>query len=201
MSIWSASSRLEPDLVAQGREEGEQHPAADEQRVTRGSRCPITPSLSETFEPPSTTTYGRSGFSVSRSSTSSSAAISRPAALGSACASSYTLACLRWTTPKPSETNASPNAASLAANASRSPSSLLVSPGLNRRFSSRATSPSSRPATASCGAVADRVARERHRLAEQLAEPLGDRREAVLRVGRALGAAEVRDRRPPWRPG
>ena len=42
----------------------------------------MTPSLSETFDPPSTTVYGRSGFSVSRSSTSSSAAISRPAALG-----------------------------------------------------------------------------------------------------------------------
>ena len=33
----------------------------------------MTPSLSETFEPPSTTTYGRSGSSVSRSSTSTSA--------------------------------------------------------------------------------------------------------------------------------
>ena len=33
----------------------------------------MTPSLSETFEPPSTTTYGRSGSSVSRPSTSTSA--------------------------------------------------------------------------------------------------------------------------------
>ena len=30
----------------------------------------MTPSLSETFEPPSTTTYGRSGSTVSRRSTS-----------------------------------------------------------------------------------------------------------------------------------
>ena len=40
---------------------------------TCGSRWPMTPSLSDTFEPPRTTAYGRSGFSVSRSSTSSSA--------------------------------------------------------------------------------------------------------------------------------
>ena len=32
----------------------------------------MTPSLSETFEPPSTTAYGRSGSSVSRRSTSTS---------------------------------------------------------------------------------------------------------------------------------
>ena len=48
----------------------------------------MTPSLSDTFEPPSTTVYGRSGFSVSLSSTSSSEAMSRPAALGSAFSSS-----------------------------------------------------------------------------------------------------------------
>ena len=48
----------------------------------------MTPSLSETFEPPSTTVYGRSGDSVSRSSTSSSEAIRSPAALGRSSSSS-----------------------------------------------------------------------------------------------------------------
>ena len=42
-------------------------------------------------------------------------------------------------------------------------------------------------------AAADGVPGEGHRLAEQLAEPLGDRREAVLRVRCALRAAEVGD--------
>ena len=57
-------------------------------RSTFGSSASITPSLSLTFEPPSTTVYGFSGSFVSRSSTPSSVAISRPAALGSACGSS-----------------------------------------------------------------------------------------------------------------
>ena len=68
----------------------------------------MTPSLSLTFEPPSTTAYGFAGRSVSRSRTESSPAMSRPATLGSTSASSYTLACLRCTTPKPSETKALP---------------------------------------------------------------------------------------------
>jgi len=42
----------------------------------------MTPSLSDTFDPPRTTVYGRVGFSVSLSRTSSSRAISVPAALG-----------------------------------------------------------------------------------------------------------------------
>ncbi len=46
------------DLVALGREEGEDHAAADEQLSALASRLSMTPSLSETFEPPSTTTYG-----------------------------------------------------------------------------------------------------------------------------------------------
>ena len=47
-------------------------------RSTLPSRLSMTPSLSETLEPPSTTTYGRSGSSVSRRSTSTSAAPGRP---------------------------------------------------------------------------------------------------------------------------
>src|SRR4051794_38381765 len=107
----------------------------------------MTPSLSDTFEPPSTTTYGLSGSTVRRRSTSISVATSCPIACGSRSATSYTLACLRCTTPKPSLTKASASAASWSANAPRSASSLLVSPALNRRFSSNATSPSARPST------------------------------------------------------
>src|SRR3954452_16584958 len=71
-------------------------------------------------------------------------------ACGSRCAPSYTLACLRCTTPNPSLTNPSPRAASSSAKAPRSASSLLVSPGLNRTFSSRATSPSPSEETVDC---------------------------------------------------
>ena len=42
------------------------------------------------------------------------------------------------------------------------------------------------------GGLVHGVERERDRLAEQLGQSLGDRREAVLRVGRAVGTAEVR---------
>ena len=48
-------------------------------RSTVGSSASITASLSETFEPPSTTTYGRSGSPVRRLSTSTSRSTSRPA--------------------------------------------------------------------------------------------------------------------------
>ena len=42
------------------------------------------------------------------------------------------------------------------------------------------------------GGLPHGVERERDGLAEQLGQPLGDRGEAVLRIGRALGAPEVR---------
>src|ERR1700738_3996307 len=61
---------------------------------------------------------------------------------------SYTEACFRCTTPKPSETNApsSPtNSASCRARANLSASSLLVSRGSNLTFSRSRTSPSVRP--------------------------------------------------------
>ena len=49
-------------------------PPPTSSRSTVPSRLAMTPSLSETLAPPSTTTYGRSGFSVSCSRTSVSAA-------------------------------------------------------------------------------------------------------------------------------
>src|SRR5450631_248268 len=85
--------------------------------------------------------------SVRRLSTSTSAWTSPPTALGIRCATSYTLACLRCTTPKPSLTKTSASEASSSANAPRSASSLDVSPALNRRFSSSATCPSPSAAT------------------------------------------------------
>ena len=113
-------------------------------------RLAITASLSDTLAPPRTTTYGRAGSSASCFSTSTSARTSPPAAFGSRCATSYTLACLRCTTPKPSETKTSASAAYLSASAPRSASSLDSSPGSYRTFSSMATRPSSSaPTTAS----------------------------------------------------
>src|SRR5680860_735874 len=111
------------------------------------SKLSITPSLSDTLAPPSTTTNGRSGDSVRRLSTSISAWTSPPMACGSRCATSYTLACLRCTTPNPSLTKTSAREASSSAKAPRTASSLDVSPTLNRRFSSSATCPSASPAT------------------------------------------------------
>ena len=83
VSTWSASSRLAPIVVALGGQEGEAHAAADDEAVghlEQGARS--RPSLSLTFDPPSTTTNGRRGSSRSGSSTSTSRASSRPAALG-----------------------------------------------------------------------------------------------------------------------
>ena len=62
-----------------------------------------------------------------------------PAACGSSPGTSYTLACLRCSAPNPSPTYASASPASLPANPPRSASSLLVSAGSKRTFSSSAT--------------------------------------------------------------
>src|SRR6476660_323310 len=110
-------------------------------------RLPMTPSLSDTFAPPRTTAYGRSGSEVRRRRTSTSVDTRSPVACGSRRATSKTDACLRCTTPKPSETKTSASEASAWANSARSSSVWAVSPGLNRRFSSRTTSPGPAAAT------------------------------------------------------
>ena len=112
------------------------------------TRLPMTASLSEVLAPPSTTTYGRGGSVVSWRSTEISATTSCPAACGSSWGRSYTLACLRCIAPNPSPTYSCARVASLAANPARSASSLLVSAGSKRTFSSSATSPSASPAAA-----------------------------------------------------
>ena len=108
---------------------------------TLPSKLEITPILSETFAPPSTTPYGRSGFWVNFFNTSTSAATSVPATCGSNLGRSKTDACLRWTAPKPSPTYASASAANSLARTWRSASSLEVSAAEKRIFSSNKISP------------------------------------------------------------
>ena len=102
----------------------------------------MTPSLSETLEPPSTTTYGRSGSSVSARAPRSRqrpARRRRAAAAGRRRRRWRACGARRRTRRRRTRRRARPAA---SAKAPRSASSLLVSPGLNRRFSSSATSPS-----------------------------------------------------------
>ncbi len=106
----------------------------------------MTASLSDGLAPPSTTTYGRAGSVVSWRSTPISAMTRSPAACGSSPGTSYTLACLRCSAPNPSPTYSVASPASRAASPARSASSLLVSAGSKRTFSSSATWPSASPA-------------------------------------------------------
>ena len=154
----------------------------------------MTPSLSETFEPPSTTTYGRSGSSVSRSQhldlggDQAARGVRQPRRRRR-----RREACLRCTTPKPSATNTSASAASWSANAPRSASSLLVSPGVEAEvLQQRRPRRRPGPSTAAWRRVADRVGGEGDRRAEQLAEARGDRGQASTSgPGAPLG-------RPRW---
>ena len=72
VSSWSASSRLLPTSWPWALRKVKTMPPPTSSRSAVPSRLSMTPSLSDTLEPPSTTTYGRSGSSVSRSSTSTS---------------------------------------------------------------------------------------------------------------------------------
>ncbi len=74
----------------------------------------------------------------------------------------------------------------------RRPGSLAVSPAWKRTFSSSSTSPSRSSRDGVLRDLADAVARERDRGAEQLGEPLAHGRERGGRVGRALRPPEVR---------
>ncbi len=64
----------------------------------------MTPSLSLTLDPPSTATKGRGVPWSSRSRTSTSAASTRPAALGSRAGGPTIEAWARWAAPKASST-------------------------------------------------------------------------------------------------
>ena len=98
----------------------------------------MTGSLSETLAPPRMATKGRGGSPRARPSASSSASRRGPAAArGKRRAQASTEACARCAAPNASFTYSSPQAASAAANSGE----FRVSPGWNRRFSSRTTSP------------------------------------------------------------
>ncbi|OPZ45885.1 MAG: hypothetical protein BWY94_01043 [Actinobacteria bacterium ADurb.BinA094] len=112
------------------------------------SMCRITPILSETLRPPSTTTNGRAGSRSSRPRTSISLAISSPATDGRKWVTPSVDAWARWAVPNASFTYTSPSDARRWAKAS----SLAVSSAWKRRFSSRSTSPG-RSAAAACSAA------------------------------------------------
>ena len=103
-SIWSASSSELPTPRPCAARNVKHMPPPTSRRSTVGSRLSITASLSDTFDPPSTTTYGRSGDSVRRCRTSISRSTRSPAACGSWWDSSWTLACARCTAPNASLT-------------------------------------------------------------------------------------------------
>ena len=65
VSTWSSSSSDLPTSWPWALRKVKHMPPPTSSLSTLPSRLSMTPSLSETLEPPSTTTYGRSGFSVS----------------------------------------------------------------------------------------------------------------------------------------
>ena len=147
-----------PDLVALGREEGEEHAAADEQRVDPRQQVVDDAELVGDLRAAEDDRVRAARGSVSRSSTSSSAAIRRPAALRQQPAPRRR----RWPAcgarhRSRRRRSASPSAASLSGErrrARRRPCE--VSPALKRRFSSSATSPSARSADGCRGRAARR---------------------------------------------
>ena len=154
----------------------------------------MTPSLSETFEPPSTTTYGRSGSSVSRAAPRPRPTTSPPAACGSRCGDVVDAGVLAVHGAEAVvDVDVGRARPAASANAPRSASSLLVSPGveaevLQQRDARRRRAPS----TAACGRLADGVggeARPARRAARRAARRPGARQ--YFGSGAPLG-------RPRW---
>ena len=162
------------------------------------SRLSITPSLSETFEPPSTTTYGRSGslgeppqhvdLGRHQAAHRRAAAAARRRTRRPACGARRRSR--RRRTRRPAR-----RAGRRTRRARRRP--CWSRPALKRTFSSSATWPSLEPGDGLRGALAHGVGGEGDRPTEQLAEPRRDRRQGVRRVRRALGPAEVGDHDDP----
>ena len=113
-------------------------------------RLAMTPSLSDTLEPPRTTTYGRAGSSVALRSDAISprGPACRPRAGGPARRRTPTPACGARRRSR-RETKTSASSASSPASSARSASTLDVSRGSNRMFSSSAIWPSWSAATVS----------------------------------------------------
>ena len=102
--------------MALGGEEGEAHAAADEQPVDLLQQVPDDAELVGHLRPAEHHDVGPVAGRAAPCRTRSASARTRPpAACGSSRATSYTLACLRCTTPKPSLTYRSARAASRAA--------------------------------------------------------------------------------------
>ena len=83
LPIWSASSSESPTPWPWAARKVKHIPPPTSSESTCGSSDSITCSLSDTFDPPSTTAYGRSGSWVSLRSTSTSVSTSPPAYAGS----------------------------------------------------------------------------------------------------------------------
>ena len=153
-------------------------PPPTSSRSTFGSSAEITASLSETLPPPSTTTYGRARGVAGQPGQHRqlARAPAHPRSPGAAWRRRR-----RWRAcgaprrrrrpRRPAGRRARP---SRSANAPRSASSLLVSPGVEAHVLQQRDPPSPsspRPRRR----VADRVGGERHRAAEQLGQPRRDR--------------------------
>ena len=172
------------DLVALGLEEGEDHAAADQQLVGLAEQVVDHAELVgdlRAAEHHDVRPRGVDGEPAQHVD------LARPRGhpwlTGSRSATSYTEACLRCTTPKPSETKRVGEVGQLRRRTTpRTSSSLLVSPALKRTFSSTATWPSLERRDGLGRAVPHRVGGEGDVVAEQLAEPLGHRPQRVLRV-------------------
>jgi hypothetical protein len=150
----------------------------------------MTPSLSDTFEPPSTTVYGRSGVSVSLWRTFSSAEMSVPAALGRSFGRSKTLAVHH------SEPVGDEDIPELGQLLREGEALVGILRGLGRG-EAQVLEDGDLPVL-ECGdrgesLVPNRLGDEADALAEQLAEPLRDWPEAVLGGDLAVGAPEVAD--------
>ncbi len=185
------------DLEAAGLEEREAHPAADQQpvdlRQQRGDHPELVGDLAAAEDhhvrPAQLARRGRSAGTAP----AARRAAGRPRTPGAAghVVDAGVLAvhgAERVVHVGPDEPT---SAASRSANAPRSASSLLVSPGSKRTFSSTATPPSTSPSTVAAAPSPTVSVPNATVPAEQLAEPRGDRAQRVLRVRRALGPAEV----------
>ena len=104
VSTWSGSNNESPTGKPCAPRNVKHMPPPMTSESTTPSKASITPILSLTLAPPSTATNGRLGWSRRPSSTSTSLASSRPAALGRVAGGPTIDAWARWQAPKASST-------------------------------------------------------------------------------------------------
>ena len=152
VSSWSASSSELADLVALGLEEGVAHAAADEQAVDAAEQVGDDAELVGDLGAAEDDDVGPLRLlGELREDLRSRRRPDRPATCGSRCGDVVDAGVLAvHGTEAVADVRIGERRRGRSAKAPRSASSLLVSPGSKRRFSSSATSPSSRPATADC---------------------------------------------------